>query len=179
MAHMENALGSDPISMLSLRRRFSKVEDIWAEYKSLYDQLCAITEEDQAERDRDDFNAFQDRYSNVHGRADDAIKNDRSTEEARLKALASKQKVQQYQAGWKAVHTRIEKALEDIETSLGGEAIATLEELEVEEVQLRQVKESLEESTSLVDAIISEDPDQADAMKDAEAAKSVSADSKI
>ena len=179
MAHMETALGSDPISMLSLRRRFSKVEDVWAKYESLYDQLCAITEADQAERDRDDFNAFQDRYSDVHGRADDAIENDRSTEEARLVALASKQKVQQYQAGWKAVHTRIEKALEEIETSLGGEAIATLEELEVEEVQLRQVKESLEESTSLVDAIISKDPNQADAMKDAEAAKSVSADSKI
>ena len=56
--------------------------------------------------------------------------------------------------------------MEDIETSLGGEAITTLEELEVEEVQLRQVKESLEESASLVDAIISEDPDQTDAMKD-------------
>ena len=49
MAHMENALGSDPISMLSLQKRFSKVEDVWAEYESLYDQLCAITEEDQAE----------------------------------------------------------------------------------------------------------------------------------
>ena len=137
------------------------------------------TEEDQDEQDRDDFTAFQDRYSDVHGHAVDALDNERSTEEARLKALASKQKVQQYQAGWKAVHTRIEKALEDIETSLGGEAIATLEELEVEEVQLRQVKESLEESASLVDAIISEDPNQTEAMNDAEATKSVSADSKI
>ena len=155
------------------------MEDVWAEYESLYDQLRSITEDDQAERDRDDFNAFQDRYSDVHGRADDAIKNDRSTEEARLKALASKQKVQQYQAGWKAVHTRIEKALEEIETSLGGEAIATLEELEVEEGQLRQVQAGLEESANLVNAIISKDPAQTDAMKDAEAAKSVSADSKI
>merc|ERR1711867_290256 len=105
-------------------------------------------------RDRDDFNAFQDRYSDVHGRADYALENERITEEARLKALASKQKVQQYQAGWKAAHTRIEKTLEDIETSLGGEAIATIEEIEVEEVQLRQVEESLEESSSLVDASV-------------------------
>ena len=49
MAQMETALGSDPISILSLRRKFSKVEDIWAEYRSLHDQLCAIIEEDQAE----------------------------------------------------------------------------------------------------------------------------------
>ena len=179
MAQMETALGNDPVSILSLRRKFSKVEDIWAEYESLYEQLRAITEEDQAERDHDNFNAFKDRYSDVYGRADDAIEDDRSAEEACLAALASKKKVQQYQAGWKAVHTCIEKALEEIETSLGGEAIATLEELEVEEVQLRQVKESLEESTSLVDAIISEDPNQAEAMKDAEAVKSVSADAKI
>ena len=48
MVHMETALGSDPISMLSLRRRFSKVEDVWAEYESLYDQLRSIIEEDQA-----------------------------------------------------------------------------------------------------------------------------------
>ena len=155
------------------------MEYVWAEYESLYEQLHAITEEDQAERDRDDFNAFQDRYSDVHGRADNAIENDRSTEEARLKALASKQKVQQYQAGWKAAHTRIEKTLEDIETSLGGEAIATLEELEDEEGQLRQVQAGLEESARLVDAIISKDPAQTDAMKDSEAAKTVSADSKI
>ena len=87
--------------------------------------------------------------------------------------------MQQYQAGWKAVHTRIEKALEEIETSLGGEAIATLEELEDKEGQLRQVQAGLEESARLVDAIISEDPAQTDAMKDSEAAKTVSADSKI
>ena len=179
MVHMENALGSDPVPMLSLRRRFSKVENIWSEYEGLYDQLCAITEEDQAERDRDDFTAFQDRYSDVHGRAEDALDNERSTEEARLKVLASKQKVQQYSAGWKAVHHRIEKALEEIETSLGGDAIATLEELEVEEDQLRQVKESLEESAGLVDAIINEDPEQTDMMKDTEATKSVLAVSKI
>ena len=61
----------------------------------------------------------------------------------------------------------------------GGEAIATLEELEVKEGQLRQVQAGLEESANLVNAIISEDPAQTDAMKDAEATKMVSADSKI
>ena len=69
--------------------------------------------------------------------------------------------------------------MEETETSLGGDAIATLEELEVEEDHLRQVKESLEKSASLVDAIINEDPEQMEAMKDAEATKSVQAESKI
>ena len=87
--------------------------------------------------------------------------------------------MQQYSAGWKSVHLHIEKTLEEIKTSLGGDAIATLEELEVEEDHLRQVKESLEESASLVDAIINEDPEQMETMKDAEATKSVQAVSKI
>ena len=69
--------------------------------------------------------------------------------------------------------------MEEIETSLGGDAIATLEELEVEEDQLRQVKESLEVSAGLVDAIINEEPEQTDTMKDAEDTKSVQAESKI
>ena len=98
MAQIESALGTDPVPMLSLRRRFSKAENVWSKYEGLYDQLCAITEEDQAEQDRDDFTAFQDRYSDVHGRAEDALDNERSTEEAPLKALASKQKVQEYNA---------------------------------------------------------------------------------
>ena len=63
--------------------------------------------------------------------------------------------------------------------SLGGDAIASLEELEVKEDQLRQVKESLKESANLVDAIINEDPEQTDTMKDVEATKSVLAVSKI
>ena len=87
--------------------------------------------------------------------------------------------MQQYTAGWKSVHLHIEKTLEEIETSLGGNAIATLEELEVEEDHLRQVKESLVKSASLVDAIIDEEPGQTEAMKDAEATKSVQAESKI
>ena len=80
MGHMENALGSDPVPMLSLRRRFSKVENVWAEYEGLYDQLRTITEEDQDEQDRDDFTAFQDHYSDVSGHAEDALDNERSTE---------------------------------------------------------------------------------------------------
>ena len=69
--------------------------------------------------------------------------------------------------------------MEEIETSLGSDAITTLEELEVEEDQLRQVKESLEVSAGLMDAIINEDPEQTDTMKDAEDTKSVQAESKI
>ena len=42
-----------------------------------------------------------------------------------------------------------------------------------------QVRESLKESASLVNSIITEDPEQTDAMMDAEAAKAVQADSKI
>ena len=103
MVQMESALGSNPVPTLSLRRRTKNSEKVWSEYEGLYDQLCAITEEDQDEQDSDDFTAFQGRYSDVHGCAEDALDNERSTEEARLKALASKQKVQQYTARWKSV----------------------------------------------------------------------------
>ena len=91
----------------------------------------------------------------------------------------SKHKVQQFTAGWKSVHLHIEKTLEEIKTNLGGDAIATLEELEVEEDHLRQVKDSLVKSASLVDAIIDEETGQTEAMKDAEATKSVQAESRI
>ena len=178
MAQMETALGSDPVPTLLLQRRTRNSENVWSEYEGLYDRLRVITEEEE-EEDHDEFIAFQDRYSDVHGRAEDALYSEQSTEEARLKALASRQKVQQYTAGWKSVHLHIKKTLEEIETSLGGDAIATLEELEVEEDQLRQFKESLEESAGLMDAIINEDPEQTDAIKDAEATKSVQAVSKI
>ena len=179
MVQMQSALLSDPVPTLSLRRKIKNSEKVWSEFEEQYDQLRSITEENQAEQDRDDYTAFQGRYFEVHGRAEDALDNEQSTEEARLKALASKQKVQQYTAGWKAVHHRIEKALEEIETSLEGDAIASLEVLKVEEDQLMQVKESLKESASLMDSIITEDPEQTDAMMDSEAAKSVQAVSKI
>ena len=49
MVQMESTLGTNPVPMLSLRRRLSKAEDVWSEYEGLYDQLRAITEEDQDE----------------------------------------------------------------------------------------------------------------------------------
>ena len=48
MAQMETALGSDPVPTLSLRRRTRNSENVWSEYEGLYDQLRAITKEDQA-----------------------------------------------------------------------------------------------------------------------------------
>ena len=88
-------------------------------------------------------------------------------------------KVQQYNAKWKAAHTRIDMTLEEIKTSLEGTAIDSLEVLKVKEDQLARVSESLKESASLVDSIITEDPEQTDAMTDSEAAKAVQAVSKI
>ena len=49
----------------------------------------------------------------------------------------------------------------------------------VKEDQLARVSKSLKESASLVDSIITEDPEQTDAMTDSEAAKAVQAVSKI
>ena len=126
----------------------------------------------------------------MHARAEDALVNDQNTEDVRLKALKDaenfrlkalnfERKVQQYTARWKGVHHRIEKSLEEIKTSLEGDAIDSLELIKVKRNQLIEVREYLKESTSLVDAIINEDPEQTDTMKDAEAAKSVSAVSKI
>ena len=112
MGQLETSLGTNPVPMLSLRRRFSKAEDVWSEYEGLYDQLCAIYREDLDEQDSDDFAAFHDRYSGVSGRVEDALDQERSTEEARFKDLASKQKVQQYNAKWKGVHQHIDTSLE-------------------------------------------------------------------
>ena len=109
-----------------------------------------------------------------------------SEEEARLKELKNAEdvclkalKVWQYIAKWKAAHHCIDVALEEIKTSLEGTAIDSLEVLKVKKDQLMQVKESLKESASLMDSIITEDPEQTDAMTDAEATKSVQAVSKI
>ena len=115
----------------------------------------------------------------MHALAEDALDNDRDAEDVRPKALTSEQKVQQYTAKWKGVHHRIEKSLEEIKASLEGDAIDSLEVLEIEEHQLMQVRESLKESASLMNSIITEDPEQTDAMMDSEAAKSVQAVSKI
>ena len=66
--------------------------------------------------------------------------------------------MQQYTTKWKAAHHRIDMALEEIKTSLEGSAIDSLEVLKVKEDQLAWVNESLKESASLVDSIVTEDP---------------------
>ena len=111
--------------------------------------------------------------------AEDALDNDQDTGDVRPKALTSEQKVQQYTAKWKAVHHRIEASLEEIKTSLEGDAIVSPEVLKLKEDHLTQVYESLKESASLVDSIINENPEQMEVMTDAEATKSVQAVSKI
>ena len=131
MGQLETSLDTDPVPMFSLRRRLSKAEDLWSEYEGLYDQLCAIHGEDLDEQDSDDFTAFHDHDSNVSGRAEDALDQEWSTEEARVKALASKQKVQQYNAKWKGVHQHIDTSLEQIKTSLEGDDINSLELIKV------------------------------------------------
>ena len=83
----------------------------------------------------------------MHARAEDALDSDQNAEEVRLKelknaedvclkALNSERKVQQYTARWKGVHHRIEKALEEIEASLEGDAIDSLEVLKAKEDHL-------------------------------------------
>ena len=69
--------------------------------------------------------------------------------------------------------------MKELETSLGGDPIATLEEIEIEEELLKQVKDFLEVSAGLVDDIINEDPEHSVTMKDAEAAKLLQATKKI
>ena len=133
----------------------------------------------------------------MHSHAEDALDNERNTEDVRLKALASEEearlkelknaedvhlkalKVQQSTTRWKGVYHHIKKSLEEIEASPEGDAIDSLEVLQVEEDLLMQVKESLKESASLVDSITTEDPEQTEAMTDSEATKSVQAVSKI
>ena len=80
IVQMESALGSDPVPTLSLRRRIKNSEKVWSEFEGQYDQLRAITEEDQAEQDCENFTAFQGRFSDVHARAEDALDNEQNTE---------------------------------------------------------------------------------------------------
>ena len=87
--------------------------------------------------------------------------------------------MQQYNAKWKGVHQHIDTSLEEIKTSLEGDAIDSLELLKVKKNQLMEVKENLKESASLVDSIINEDLEQTDAMMEAEATKKMQAVSKI
>ena len=179
MEAMQTALLTEPVPMLSLRRKLGKVEGIWSEIEGLYDHLYTLTEENQREQDRVAFTAFKNRYTEIHGRVEEVLEEQRSEEEARDQVRASRQREQQLQASWKVIHHRIEEVLKELETSLGGDPIATLEEIDVEEEMLRQVDGLLEVSAGLVDDIISEDPEQTVTMKDAEAGKVVQATSKI
>ena len=190
MTYMESALVTEPVPFFSLRRRWSKAETIWSTYEDLFDQLCAVTHEEPDVQDRDDFATFQEHYTNVHGRVQDVLDKEQSEEEARLKelkdaedarlkTLASKQKVEQYTANLKAAHLHIDKKLEEIKAGLEGEAISSLEVLKVEENRLMQVKEILKESKSLLSSIINEEPEQTDTLVAAEGAKVLQADSKI
>ena len=104
MAYMEGAFLAEPVPFYSLRRRWTKAETIWSQYVELFDQLCSVTHEDPNEQDPVNFAAFQERYNNAHGRVEDVLDKEQSEEEARLqetrdaeatrlKALASKRKV--------------------------------------------------------------------------------------
>ena len=61
MEVMETALLADPFPKLSLRRKLGKAETIWNEIENLYDHLCTMTDEDQAELDCVAFVDFQTR----------------------------------------------------------------------------------------------------------------------
>ena len=54
---MESALASDPAPMSALQRRIKNAQKVWSEFEGQYDQLHAITKENQAEQDHDDFTA--------------------------------------------------------------------------------------------------------------------------
>ena len=95
------------------------------------------------------------------------------------KLLASKWKVDQLTANLKAAYLHIDKKLEEIKAGLEGEAITCMEVLNVRENRLKQVREVLKESKSLVSSIIDEDPNQTVALVDAEGAKALEADTKI
>ena len=65
---IENTLTTNPTSASTLQRRIESTEKAWAEFEGQYDQLRAITEENQAEQDHDDYTAFQGHYFEVHAR---------------------------------------------------------------------------------------------------------------
>ena len=179
IVQMESTLASDPVPMSALRRRITNAQKVWSKFEGQYDQLRAIAGENQAEQDRTQHVNLQHRYLDLHALAEDALNDDQDTEDICPKELTSGQKVQQYSAKWKAVHHRIDMALDEIKTSLEGTAIDSLEVLKVKEDQLARVHESLKESASLVDSITTEDPEQTEVMTDSEATKSVQAVSKI
>ena len=150
---MERTLATILTSTSALQRRIKNLERDWTEFKA--------------------------QYLEVHARAEDALDDDQDAEDVRPKELTSEQKVQQYTTKWKGVHHRIDKALEEIEASLEGDPIDSLEVLNVKEYRLMQIKESLKESASLVNSIINEDPEQTNTLLEAEDAKALQAVSKI
>ena len=113
MEAMQTTLLTKPVPTLSLRRKHTQTKGIWAEIQSLYDHLRIMTEENQAELDRVMFTAFQNCYTEVHGHVEDILEKERSEEEAHDQARASKKREQQLQAGWKAIHHRIEEVLKN------------------------------------------------------------------
>ena len=98
MESMQTALLTEPVPTLSLRRKHTQTESIWLEIKGLYDHLHTMTDEDQAKPDRVTFTAFQDRYTELHGRVEDILEKERSGEEACDQALTFKRREQQHQA---------------------------------------------------------------------------------
>ena len=72
MELMEADLVKVPFPEFSLRRKLGKAETIWNEIENLYDHLCTMTNEDQAELDCVAFEDFQTRYIDLFGGVEDA-----------------------------------------------------------------------------------------------------------
>ena len=190
MQEMEAGLVAEAVPFYRLRRRWSKAEAVWKQYVELYDLLCSVTHEDPDEQDRVNFANFQECYTNLHERVGDVLDNQKSEEEARLKeakdeeaarlkALASKRKVDQLTTNLKAAYTHVDKKLEEIKAGLDCEVITCMEVLNLRENRLKQIKELLKESKSLVCSIIEEDPTQTATLVDEEGAKALEAETKI
>ena len=73
MESMQTALLTEPVPVLSLRRKLGKVEGIWSEIKGLYDHLYTLTEENQREQDRVAFTTFENCYTKIHGRVEEVL----------------------------------------------------------------------------------------------------------
>ena len=127
MEVMETALLADPFPKLSLRRKLRKAETIWNEIENLYDHLCTMTDEDQAELDCVVFVDCQTRYIDLFGRVEDALEEHRIEEETRDQARLKAIKIQQLSDKWDAAHQHIKTILEEIKTRLEGEPIENVE----------------------------------------------------
>ena len=118
IGQIENTLATIPISTSALQKRIKSAEEAWTEFEGQYDQLCAIVGEkrvqDQvwAEEDRARHAAFQRRYFEVRARAEDALDNERNTEEARLKELKNAEDVR-----LKALASEEEARLEELKNA--------------------------------------------------------------